>query len=74
MVVLAHGFGCGQNMGPLTQPALEARKQDERVHCLPEVSCPSHVSLDHADFLLGGMDQEPVRGQPRAALGHGSAW
>jgi hypothetical protein len=34
-VVFAHGYGCGQNMGPLTQPALEARKQDERATAYP---------------------------------------
>jgi len=35
------------------------------------VSSPSHVAVDHADFFLRGVDQEFVRGQPRAALGHG---
>ena len=37
----------------------------------PEVSCPSHVSLDHADLFLRRVDHEPVRGEPRAALGGG---
>jgi RNA polymerase subunit RPABC4/transcription elongation factor Spt4 len=32
---------------------------------------PRMSPLDHADFFLRGVDQESVRGQPHAALGHG---
>ena len=35
------------------------------------MSYPFHVPLDHADLFLRGVDHEPVRGQPRSALGHG---
>jgi len=69
-----HARQCRQatrNRSPGTWKAARTRKQGERARCLPEVSCPSYVTLDHADLFLRGVDHEAVRGQPRAALGHG---
>jgi hypothetical protein len=37
------------------------------------MSSPPHVPLDHADFLLRGMNHEPVRLPPRSAFPSGQS-